>query len=67
MNASTASTLLSFTFRDDPGFMSLDVVKVEEGAVPEPGTWALMLVGFGAMGFGLRRSRKPGNALVRLT
>jgi hypothetical protein len=29
------------------------------GAVPEPATWALMLLGFGAMGFaGYRRSRR---------
>ena len=27
-------------------------------AVPEPGTWAFMLLGFGAMGFAMRRSRK---------
>jgi hypothetical protein len=27
------------------------------GAVPEPGTWAMMLLGFGAIGFGLRRRR----------
>lgn len=26
--------------------------------VPEPGTWAMMLFGFGAVGFGLRRRRK---------
>ena len=29
------------------------------GAVPEPASWALMLVGFGAAGMVLRRSRKP--------
>ena len=28
-------------------------------AVPEPGTWAMMLVGFGAAGLALRRGRKP--------
>ena len=28
------------------------------GAVPEPSTWAMMLVGFGAIGVGMRRSRK---------
>ena len=29
----------------------------EMGAVPEPGTWALMLLGFAAVGFGLRRNK----------
>ena len=28
-------------------------------AVPEPGTWAMMLIGFGAVGFALRRRRTP--------
>lgn len=27
-------------------------------AVPEPGTWAMMLLGFGAIGFTMRRKRK---------
>ena len=27
------------------------------GAVPEPGTWAMMLMGFGALGFRMRRRR----------
>ena len=26
-------------------------------AVPEPGTWAMMLMGFGAVGFAMRRTR----------
>jgi opacity protein-like surface antigen len=30
-------------------------------AVPEPGTWAMMLLGFGGMGIALRRRRKPSN------
>ena len=33
--------------------------------VPEPSTWAMMLLGFGAMGFALRRKRKPA-ALAQL-
>ena len=28
------------------------------GGVPEPGTWAMMLMGFGAAGYALRRRRK---------
>ena len=28
-------------------------------AVPEPGTWAMMLLGFGAVGFAMRRRRRP--------
>jgi hypothetical protein len=28
------------------------------GAVPEPGTWAMMLIGFGAIGFSMRRRRR---------
>lgn len=31
-------------------------------AVPEPATWAMMLLGFGVMGFGLRR--RPSQALA---
>jgi hypothetical protein len=29
-------------------------------AVPEPGTWAMMLLGFGAIGFSMRRRRQTG-------
>jgi hypothetical protein len=28
------------------------------GAVPEPATWAMMLIGFGGIGFAMRRQRK---------
>lgn len=35
------------------------------GQVPEPSTWAMMLLGFGAMGFRIRRSRKTSRAAVR--
>jgi hypothetical protein len=28
-------------------------------SLPEPGTWAMMILGFGAVGFALRRKRRP--------
>jgi hypothetical protein len=54
-------TTLSFKLIGDSnnqdGF--LDNVSVTGPAVPEPATWAMMLLGFGMMGFGLRfRARK---------
>ena len=40
---------------------------VQAGAVPEPATWAMMLLGFGAVGHGMRRRRtdRPRNLRVR--
>ncbi|URD60422.1 PEPxxWA-CTERM sorting domain-containing protein [Sphingomonas sp. KRR8] len=35
-------------------------------AVPEPATWALMLVGFGAVGFSMRRGRRAAPRLTAL-
>ena len=34
-------------------------------AVPEPGTWAMMLIGFGAIGVGMRRRRRAGAAQLQ--
>jgi hypothetical protein len=34
-------------------------VAFGDAAVPEPSTWAMMLLGFGAAGVALRRGRKP--------
>ena len=36
--------------------------NVTISAVPEPGTWALMLLGFGAIGLTLRSRRRPALA-----
>ena len=37
--------------------VKLDVVPVQVSAVPEPGTWAMMIVGTGLAGATLRRRR----------
>ena len=35
-------------------------------AVPEPATWAMMLIGFGATGFAMRRTRRKLPAFAQL-
>ena len=35
-------------------------------AVPEPGTWAMMILGFGALGYSLRRRRRSTGMLAQL-
>ena len=47
---------LVFTSYNDPAFTYVDNISVTgAGAVPEPATWALMLLGFGGLGAALRR------------
>jgi hypothetical protein len=40
----------------------LDNVSLSTGGVPEPASWALMLIGFGAMGAVLRRRHAISSA-----
>jgi len=65
-------TLLSFSSgpNEGPYGAVLDAVQVlspgtQSGGVPEPATWAMMLLGFGAVGFGLRK-RKATQGQSRL-
>jgi choice-of-anchor C domain-containing protein len=60
------STSLTFAAASDETAYGpvLDAVSVTN-AVPEPATWAMMLLGFGAVGFGLRK-RKAGQGETRL-
>ena len=62
------ASLRSTTYSGNQIFFSTDLVNVagqtgnigatrNSGAVPEPATWAMMLVGFGAMGVSMRRRR----------
>lgn len=54
-----APTLLTGTFAltqvEGGGKYTLTVTEQAAAAVPEPATWAMMLAGFGMVGFGLRR------------
>ena len=49
---------------NDEGWGVEKVLVTSAGGVPEPASWALMLVGFGGLGAMLRRSRRL-DALVR--
>lgn len=58
-SASSASTVLSFQFRDDTSFMELDSVSVT--AVPEPATVAMLSLGVAVL-LMRRRSVNRGSA-----
>jgi choice-of-anchor C domain-containing protein len=61
--AATNSTTLSFASATGTAFgPALDNVSV--AGVPEPASWAMMLLGFGGMGAVLRRQRRPVAALA---
>jgi hypothetical protein len=44
---------------------SLEFDNLAGSAVPEPATWGLMLFGFGAVGFGMRRRRGKDKLRIR--
>lgn len=56
----TGSDTLTIRASDHPSYIALDDVSVTatvNGPVPEPATWAMMLIGFGGIGFAMRRKR----------
>jgi hypothetical protein len=59
VTAVDALTQLSFGFRNDPYYFHLDNVSVQTlaGAVPEPATWATLILGLGMVGGMMRRRR----------
>ncbi|TCJ39503.1 PEPxxWA-CTERM sorting domain-containing protein [Parafrankia sp. BMG5.11] len=62
-------TTLGFTFAPGVGTarqFRVDEVSAGPGAVPEPATWAMMLFGFGAVGFGMRRRRSRDYSQARV-
>lgn len=55
--ASDAGKAISVVLNANTGQGNWDNVNVSVGAVPEPATWALMILGFGIVGSSLRRRR----------
>ena len=65
-------SIVSFAISIMPGsIQDVRQIRLDEvgavGAVPEPGTWLMMLLGFGAIGFGMRRRRSgQSGALLQI-
>ncbi|HEX7931046.1 MAG TPA: PEPxxWA-CTERM sorting domain-containing protein [Sphingomicrobium sp.] len=60
-NGGDEITNVRYVANDPPGELTiLKQVRIIPGAdvVPEPSTWAMMLLGFGAVGFTMRRRRR---------
>ena len=61
-------TGVSFTTADggvtDFRQLRIDVSDQQGNNLPEPSTWAMMLLGFGAMGIAIRRSRRRKGTLA---
>jgi hypothetical protein len=64
--ASGTSTLISLMGASGEQYVGLDNVDLEQtsvGAVPEPSTWAMMILGFCGVGFMAYRRKQNGPAL----
>ena len=48
----------TITLSNGQGSSNAQIFSTGTPAVPEPATWAMMLLGFGAVGFSIRRKRK---------
>ena len=55
---SASERILSVSFTNIPAVDAFETANFAVGAVPEPATWAMMLLGFGAVGYSMRRSKK---------
>ena len=54
----------TLTLENTRGWSNAILYTPPGGAVPEPGTWVMMLMGFGAAGYAMRRRRKVSIAQV---
>lgn len=62
------SPITTISLNDSQGISDsvLYLTNSPPGGVPEPATWAMMIAGFGATGFALRRSRRRKALLTQL-
>ncbi|WP_395623577.1 PEPxxWA-CTERM sorting domain-containing protein [Sphingomonas daechungensis] len=66
-NGGSFSLLLSDATFATPGSANVrGTFTLISNSVPEPATWAMMLMGFGAVGFAMRRKRSTQGRLVQL-
>jgi hypothetical protein len=67
-NGGAFSLALSDTIFGTPGTANVSgtFTLISESAVPEPATWAMMLMGFGAVGFAMRRKRSAERPLAQI-
>jgi hypothetical protein len=68
--APTGTAFTSATFTSTGGgfadFKQLRLTTASMTAVPEPGTWAMMLLGFGGLGVAMRRRRRDTSRLLQV-
>jgi choice-of-anchor C domain-containing protein len=62
--ATGAATTLSFASDTSEGAFGAALDAVSVSAVPEPTTWAMMLGGFGMVGYSMRAARRRKTALA---
>ena len=53
-----AMTTISLIGNSGDNYIGLDNVSVVQTSVPEPATWAMMLIGFGGLGVAIRSARR---------
>jgi len=62
----TSGSITMSTYFNNPGISHVDLFDGGAGGVPEPATWAMMLLGFGGIGFAMRRGRKQNGRLLQI-
>lgn len=57
---------LSTWFPNNPGWSHITFFDTRTPPIPEPGTWAMLLLGFGGVGIAIRRRRKQTGKLLQI-